>query len=601
MKHITYRGAIFIYIILFLAANHAHGQIVPQARITDWSKAGLQDTVPAYSNVLNIMNYGGDNTGLLPNDLAFMAALLALNNHAGTIYFPAGNYLFNQTISLPDSTIIKGNGSSQTRLLFNLNGSPQNMIDIRGTKGGAVWNINQPVLKNDTMLSLSNTNNLNTGDWIQLFCNDNNLITSSWANNTVGQILQIKKIAGNDITVDAPIRRSYTSASTPQLVKLTPAKGAGIECLYIERADSTAQQTSNISFTNAVYCWTIGVESNQTNFAHIELTRSAHILVRGNYFHHSHGYGGNGQGYGVVAQYTSGDCLVENNIFEHLRHSMLLQAGANGNVFGYNYSIDPYWNEPPLPINAAGDAVLHGNYPYLNLFEGNILQNIVVDNSHGINGPFNTFFRNATLLYGIYQNTNPATDSMNYIGNEITNNGPLMGNYSLAGTGHFEYGNNKLGTLVPANTFNLHEYSLYLSKPPGFWQANIPWPNIGVPYPFDTANNPARARYPIAKTDCTTNPVYTGLPAAIGKTGYNKDAMLYPNPAAETITLLIPENSVYKNGDLSVTDIQGRLFFSGQISSALVQVSVSEWPRGIYIFRLIGKTGDTYTGKIAIQ
>lgn len=604
MKDITYRDSIFAYLILFCLIIHHHtvsAQVAPQARITDWSKAGLQDSVPVYSNVVNIMNYGGNNTGLIPNDLAFLTALLALNNHAGTIFFPAGSYLFNQTISLPDSTIIKGNGKDQTKLLFDLNGSAQNMIDIRGTKGSVVWNINQPILKNDTTLFLSNTNNLNTGDWIQLYCNDNNLITSSWATNTVGQVVQIKKITGTDITVDAPIRRSYSSTSVPQFVKLTPVKGAGIECLYIERVDSTAQQTSNISFTNAVYCWTIGIESNQTNFAHIELTRSAHILVRGNYFHHAHGYGGNGQAYGVAAQYTSGDCLIENNIFEHLRHSMLLQAGANGNVFGYNYSIDPYWNEPPLPVNAAGDAVLHGNYPYLNLFEGNILQNIVVDNSHGINGPFNTFFRNAALLYGIYQNTNPATDSMNYIGNEITNNGPLMGNYSLTGTGHFEYGNNKLGTLIPAGSFNLHEYSLYLAQPPRFWQANIPWPNIGVPYPFDTANSPARTRYTTAKTDCTANPGYIGLPAEIKPMTYNKDVTVYPNPATETLTLQLPVNSMYTNGDLSITDMLGRQVFSKHISSERMQFCVSMWAKGIYIIKLSGKAGTVYTGKIVVQ
>jgi hypothetical protein len=95
--------------------------------------------------------------------------------------------------------------------------------------------------------------------------------------------------------------------------------------------------------------------------------------------------GGGGKGYGIMVQNTSGDCLIENNIFRHLRHSMILQAGSNGNVFGYNYSIDPYWTEVSLPSNAAGDIVLHGNYVYANLFEGNLGQQIVIDDSHGIN------------------------------------------------------------------------------------------------------------------------------------------------------------------------------------------------------------------------
>jgi hypothetical protein len=56
--------------------------------------------------------------------------------------------------------------------------------------------------------------------------------------------------------------------------------------------------------------------------------------------------------------------------------------------------------------------VLHGNYPFANLFEGNINQNTVIDNSHGKNGPYNTFFRNRSELWGVVMNNSPATDSV---------------------------------------------------------------------------------------------------------------------------------------------------------------------------------------------
>ncbi len=41
------------------------------------------------------------------------------------------------------------------------------------------------------------------------------------------------------------------------------------------------------------------------------------------------------EAYGTMLHFTTGECLIENNIFEHLRHSTIVQAGANGNVFGY--------------------------------------------------------------------------------------------------------------------------------------------------------------------------------------------------------------------------------------------------------------------------
>jgi len=91
---------------------------------------------------------------------------------------------------------------------------------------------------------------------------------------------------------------------------------------------------------------------------------------------------------------------------------VLLQSGANGNVISYNYSLNPNQSDSP-PANGAGDLVLHGNYPFANLFEGNICQNVMIDASHGINGPYNTFFRNRVQLYGIIMSPSPATDSMN--------------------------------------------------------------------------------------------------------------------------------------------------------------------------------------------
>ena len=96
---------------------------------------------------------------------------------------------------------------------------------------------------------------------------------------------------------------------------------------------------------------------------------------------------------------------------------MLLQAGTNGNIYSYNYSLQQKRTE--LPSDAAGDIVLHGNYPYANLFEGNIAQNIGGDASHGMNGPANVFFRNRALHYGIAFSAGSG-DSSIVIYNEVT-------------------------------------------------------------------------------------------------------------------------------------------------------------------------------------
>ena len=68
-------------------------------------------------------------------------------------------------------------------------------------------------------------------------------------------------------------------------------------------------------------------------------------------------------------------CLVEHNAFNSLRHAMIVSVGANGNVFGYNYSRDS-WD--PAGNSGFGDQKadisIHGFYPFMNLFEGNIVE-----------------------------------------------------------------------------------------------------------------------------------------------------------------------------------------------------------------------------------
>jgi hypothetical protein len=502
---------------------------------------------------------------------------------------------------LGDSIVVKGAGN-QTRLIFDLGGiaSFDHMIDVKGTKSGVPYVVLQSVPKNTTTLSLSTTAGLQAGDWVMIYGNDIALTTSAWAYGTVGQLFRIASVNGNTITSDQPMRREYDLSFVPRIKKIEPVKGVGIECLYMQRVDSTVAQTYNINFTDAVHSWVIGVESNKTNFAHIGITTSSHILVRGNYLHHSHGYGGGGQGYGVALQYTSGDCLIENNIFEHLRHSMLLQAGANGNVLAYNYSTDPYWIEPQLPANSAGDAVLHGNYPYLNLFEGNILQNIVVDNSHGINGPYNTFFRNRAQTYGIFQNNNPATDSMNYIGNEVTGTGPLMGNYALTGVGHYERGNIIKSVVTPAGTSPVVENSLYLSDTPRYWYA-MAWPNIGNTATYNQGSIPAAIRFSKGDfTDCRLSPVIDHT-VGVADVANDLELNVYPTPASQYVVFDYNIPSLSGSAHISIMDMTGRLIKSipldGRKGSVRWNVDV---PYGIYLYRLQDERSTLRTGKLVI-
>ena len=83
------------------------------------------------------------------------------------------------------------------------------------------------------------------------------------------------------------------------------------------------------------------------------------------------------------------DNLVENNIFRHLRHGLIVQNGATGNVYGYNYSLECYQGEDWL----ATDMNSHGAHTTMNLWEGNIGCKVYGDYAHG-SSSYNTVFRN---------------------------------------------------------------------------------------------------------------------------------------------------------------------------------------------------------------
>jgi hypothetical protein len=569
-------------ILIFLGIGNLNAQSIPAERLTDWSKAGVEDSLTDFGPVVNITDYGAVADGITANDTAFSNAMAALAGKPGIILFPAGSYLFHHSINITDSVVLRGEGTG-SKLLFDLNGATANAIVIQGISTVGGWKATQAVSKNDSVIYIDNASGLKSGDWIQLYGNDSDLVASEWAYKSVGQIMQVATIQGNKITTKEKLRREYGISFALQIKRVQPVKNAGIECLYIERMDSTAQQTSNIFANYVVNCHITGIESYHTNFAHIEVDNSAHITIRGNYIHHSYGYGDNGQGYGVAMEYTSGDCLVENNIFEHLRHAMLVQAGANGNVFAYNYSKDAYWNEPGYPANASGDIVCHGNYPYLNLFEGNIVQNIVVDNSHGINGPFNTFFRNRAELWGIVQAGSPASDSMNYIGNEITCSLPLMGNYIVAGAGLYQSANNVNGVITPLGTGALTEHSLYLTDRPGFWFPGNAYPGIGAPCILNSGKNTAALRDSMNEmTDCIANPKSATTEVPIMQSINN--LAIYPNPVHGK--LFIRCSDFVKT--LEINALNGTVLFSGTYKTKELSVDVSWLHAGIYVLRING-------------
>lgn len=467
---------------------------IPDNRIVDWSNAGLVSDINLDIETVNVDDFGAIPNDGISDDQALQDAIDYFAGSPGKIQFHDGVYIFNTRIILESGIILEGGGSNSTILNANLD-SEQDFIYASGSISAISYNVSKAEKGSSYIILQSALTEFSSGDIIKVKMDGESFMYSEWAYETMGQLFVIDNIVEDTIFLNSTLRHDFAPAYNPIAIKIEPVQNVLIKSLSIIREDATTTQTSNIRFTYAYNCQVRDIQSENSNFSHLSLRTSLNCEVSGCYFHHAHAYGEGGQGYGTEISASSGDCLIHNNIYEHLRHSVLIQSGANGNVIAYNYSFDPYWDQSGFPSASAGDLVLHGNYTFCNLFEGNIAQNVVIDDSHGQNGPYNTFFRNRLEKYGIVMNFNPATDSCNIIGNEITNTGFLLGNYTLFGDGHFEYGNNQTGDCKPSGTQNLEELSLFLENAPCYFYDDIEWPGIGYPVNYNAYVNPAYSRY----------------------------------------------------------------------------------------------------------
>ncbi|MEO1260653.1 MAG: T9SS type A sorting domain-containing protein [Bacteroidota bacterium] len=559
-------------------------QNIPANKLTDWSKAGLLDPPPVFDTV-NVAANGIIGDGSTSNSLA-LQQLMESHDDPTVFFFPAGNYFFDQAISLSTGQVLKGASAEETVFSFDLNGE-NDAIEISGNVTSVRSNINADNPEALNNFSVESVGAFHADDFIRIQFDDSQLVTSSWAEKSTGQVLKILGFGGDKIVTSNLIRRAIHLSENPYVEKIDPVQFAGIECLHIERLDMTMVQTSNILLEFAANCWVKGVSSHNGNFAHVELENCAHVHVTGCHFKDAFNYGSGGQGYGVVLEFNTSDCLVDNNVFDHLRHSMLLQAGANGNVLSYNYSINPFWNEVGLPEDSAGDLVLHGNYPYLNLFEGNVVQNIVIDDSHGANGAGNMFYRNRAELYGIFMNDGVPSDGQSFIGNEITSTNFFLGFYDLAGINHFEYGNNVKGAVVPDGTQSISSNSLYLTESPAYFSAiNLEIPSVGFPNNLNMGTIPAQQR--IIENELTQceieEPVIINF---VENLNTEINWHIYPNPANGY--LKIDGDIIVSNYALKISAVNGAIVLIKKNATAEVDISALE--NGIYILTLENEKG----------
>jgi len=486
--------------------------------------------------------------------------------------------------------VLKGDGADNTALLFDLEGQAIHCISISKTQSSNFTNISEGLDKGNKLLTVENPELFASGDYIEIRQDNGSwdVVPVSWADHSVGHVTRIDSITDNNLFIQSGLRIDYSSELNPEVRPIFPRVNSGVQCLKIQRLDEPSEGSgANIYMSMAANCFVRGIESDSSVGAHISLYSCLNILIEGNYFHHAFTYDGAGmRGYGVALNKHSSECLITNNIFRYLRHAMMIKTGANGNIFSYNYSIEPHRSEPLS--DASGDISFHGHYPFSNLWEGNITQNIIIDHYWGPAGPYNTLFRNRAELWGIIMTTSELleTDMQNFVGNETTNTDPAHGFYFLSGTDHFEYGNNILGIITPPGTTSLPESSYYLEETPDFWDETLEWPSIGIPVGLGTGNIPARIRYESGQnfTVCPDS-ISTGI---LTYDNSLSELSIWPNPANSYLNISVtgtnPPVSIF------IYNLHGKIVYSRIISDIVdepITIPIDHFRKGLYLVTIL--------------
>jgi hypothetical protein len=211
----------------------------------------------------------------------------------------------------------------------------------------------------------------------------------SLPNNSMTQIVKVTAVSGNTITLERPLYFDYNNS--PKAYKLSMVENVGLEDLRLQPTASsgTGLVYKNINLQSCANCWVKNVQSDMAvDRSHIYLSDVYGSEIRNNYL--NDGYNHNsGATYSVYLEFRNSENVIENNIVRKGRHSLIM-SGGSGNVFGYNYILDPYMGEYH---NSLAEDSTHGAHPYMNLWEGNVTPNIEFDFAHG-SGSHNTLYRN---------------------------------------------------------------------------------------------------------------------------------------------------------------------------------------------------------------
>src|SRR5205809_657701 len=398
-------------LVLLCLPAHSRAQTNPidAGRRIDWSQAGVPGGIPNRTTTCATLNPGVTSTQV--NN-----ALAACSN--GVVFLNAGTYSLSSGITFsgrsnvtlrgagPDQTIVKFTGadpcgglSANVCIFAPSNVYPGNIpsSNIRNWTAGYTKGTTQITLDSTAglpvgaVLVLDQLDDLTDTGGVFVACGSGfslEVCPNTRSRRSQEQFVKITAINGNQVTIAPGLYMpNWRAAQQPQAWWWgAGADMNGVENLTLDHTNSTG--TAGIAFHGAYGGWVKNVKSLNANRDHVWFQQAARIEVRDSYFYGTQNAAA--LSYGIDFYLTSDD-LVINNIFQHITAPILMGPSA-GSVVAYNFLIDMYYVVSPDWMT-AGLAGAHGAGTGMNLFEGNVGNQFLMDTNHGTRN-LATLFRN---------------------------------------------------------------------------------------------------------------------------------------------------------------------------------------------------------------
>jgi hypothetical protein len=411
-----------------LEAQQVWSGILASNRATDWTQSGVQGGIPNRTTICATLD---------PSATAAQISSAISSCPANQVVFlNAGTYNLRSqvTFGTKSNVTLRGAGANQTILEFSGGGSCRGLASTVCLRSDWVNNKSPPnsttwtagYAPGTTQITPGKTANMRVGDILIVDQLNDGFDTggvfvcsvtscTNEGGNSPGrsdrgqqQLVKVVALSGNQITISPPIRMpNWRASQSPGIfwnAKAPVVTGNGIEDLTVDV--SGAPGKNGIVFMHVSDCWSKGVRTINAARNHYWLWQSMRITIRDSYLYggqsaHSTSYG--------VEDFSTGDNLIENNIFQHVTAPLSHNGSNTGSVFGYNFVIDdnytangraPAWMIPGILYHEVGISHL--------LHEGNDGLGALHDNIHGTTH-FNTLFRNH--FYGDVWNNPPKYDN----------------------------------------------------------------------------------------------------------------------------------------------------------------------------------------------